>query len=52
MCDRGEDSAEGLEAHGNVQEMGGEEEVVVVAQNGHGGVPYKIQERLVKRERS
>lgn len=26
--------------------MGGEEEVVVVAQNGHGGVPYEVQERL------
>lgn len=40
MCNRGEDGAEGLEAHGDVQQMGGKKEVVVVAQNGHGGVPY------------
>lgn len=47
--DRGQDGAEGLEAHGDVQQVGGEEEVVVVAQNGHGGVPNQIQERLVEK---
>lgn len=33
VCDRGEDGAEGLEAHGNVQQMGSEEEIIVVTQN-------------------
>lgn len=37
--DRWKDGAESLEAHGNVQQMGGKEEVVVVTQDGHGGVP-------------
>ena len=37
--DRGKDGAEGLEAHGDVQQVGSKEEIVVVSQNGHGGVP-------------
>lgn len=44
VCDRGEDGAEGFEPHGDVQQMSSKEEVVVVAQDGHGGVPHQIQE--------
>lgn len=40
MCDGGEDGAEGLEPHGDVQQVSSEEEVVVVTQDGHGGVPH------------
>lgn len=46
MSDRRQDSAEGLEAHGDVQQMGSKEEVVEVSENGHGGVPDQIQEVL------
>lgn len=52
MRDRGEDGAEGLEPHGDVQEMSGKEEVVVVAQDGHGGVPHQVEERLVKKQKN
>lgn len=44
--DRRQDGAEGLEAHGDVQQMSSEEEVVEVSKNGHGGVPDQIQEVL------
>ena len=44
--DRGQNGAEGLDAHGDVQEMNGEEEVVEVAQDGHDGVPDQIEEGL------
>lgn len=40
---RGQDGSQGLEAHGNVQEVGCKEEVVVVSQDGHGHVPGQIQ---------
>lgn len=46
VCDRGEDGAKGLEAHGDVQQVGRKEEVVEVSKNGHGGVPDQIQEVL------
>lgn len=46
VCDRRQDGAERLEAHGDVQQMGGKEEVVEVAKNGHDGVPDQIQEVL------
>ena len=38
----GQDGPQGLDAHGDVQQVGGEEEVVVVTQNGHDGVPDQI----------
>lgn len=46
VSDGGQDGAEGLETHGDVQQMGGKEEVVEVAKNGHDGVPDQIQEVL------
>lgn len=46
MSDRGQDSAERLEAHGDVQQMSSKEEVVEVSKNGHGGVPDQVQEVL------
>lgn len=46
MGDGGQDGAEGLHPHGDVQEVGGEEEVVVVAQEGHGHVPGEVEEGL------
>lgn len=30
VCDRGQDGAQGLDTHGDVQQVAGEEEVVVV----------------------
>lgn len=50
VSDRGQDSTEGLEAHGNVQQMSGEEKVVEVSEDGHGGVPDQIQEVLREKE--
>jgi len=44
--DRGEDGAQGLDAHGDVQQVAGEEEVVVVSQQGHDEVPAQVQEGL------
>lgn len=41
-----QNSPQGLEAHGDVQQMSGEEEVIVMSQNRHGGVPDQIEERL------
>lgn len=49
MSDRRQDSAKGLEAHGDVQQMGSKEEVVEVSKNGHGGVPDQIQKVLQKK---
>lgn len=46
VSDGGQDGPEGLEAHGDVQEMSGEEEVVIVTQDGHGHIPSQVQERL------
>lgn len=51
MCDRGEDGAKGFEAHGDVQQVSGKEEVVVVAEDGHGGVPHQVQEGLAHTQR-
>ena len=44
--DGGEDSAQRLDPHGDVQEVGGKEEVVVVPEEGHHHVPAQVQERL------
>lgn len=46
VSDRGQDGAKGLEAHGDVQQVSSEEEVVEVSENRHGGVPDQIQEVL------
>lgn len=46
VSDRGQDGPEGLEAHGDVQQVSSKEEVIKVAKNGHGGVPDQIQEVL------
>ena len=46
VCDRRQDGAKGLEAHGNVQQVGSEEEVVEMSKNGHNAVPDQIQEVL------
>ena len=46
VCDGGQDGAQRLEAHGDVQQVGSEEEVVVVSQNRHGHVPSQVQEGL------
>lgn len=50
MSDRRQDSAKGLEAHGDVQKMSSKEEVVEVSKDGHGGVPDQIQEVLQERK--
>lgn len=43
---RRQNSPQGLEAHGDVQQMSSKEEVIVMSQNRHGGVPDQIEERL------
>lgn len=43
---RREDGPQGLDAHGNVQQMSGKEEVIVMSQNRHGGVPDQVEVRL------
>ena len=45
--DGGEDGAQGLDAHGDVEQVAGEEEVVVVSQQGHDEVPAQVQEGLL-----
>lgn len=40
--DWGQDGAQRLKAHSNVKQMGSEEEVVVVTQDGHGHVPGQV----------
>lgn len=47
MCDRLQDGTQGLEADGNIQQMGGKEEIVEVAHHGEGKVPEGIEERVV-----
>lgn len=46
VSNRRQDCSQGLEAHGYIQEVSCEEEVVVVSQDGHGHVPGQIQEGL------
>lgn len=46
VSNRRQDRSQGLEAHGYIQEVSCEEEVVVVSQDGHGHVPGQIQEGL------
>lgn len=50
VSDGGEDGAQGFEPHGDVQEMSSKEEIVVVAEDGHGGVPHQIQEGLANKQ--
>lgn len=51
VCDRWQDGAQGFEAHGDVKQMGSKEEVIVVAKDGHGGVPHQVEEWLVRKQR-
>lgn len=46
MGDRGEDGTQRLDPHGDVQEVGSKEEVVVVPEEGHHHVPAQVQEGL------
>lgn len=46
VSDRWQDGAKRLEAHGDVQQVSSEEEVIEVSKNGHGGVPDQVQEGL------
>lgn len=48
---RGQDGSQGLEAHGNIQQVSSKEKVVVMAQNRHGGVPDQVEERLHQKQR-
>lgn len=43
---RRQNGAQGFHAHGDVQQMGGEEEVVVMSQQRHEHVPDQVQEGL------
>ena len=45
--DGGQDGAQCLDAHGDVQQVAGEEEVVVVSQQGHDEVPAQVKEGLL-----
>ena len=49
---RGQDGAQGLEAHGDVQQVSSKEEIVVVSQDGHGRIPHQVQERLHQNNQS
>lgn len=49
--DRREDGAERFESHGDVQQVRSEEEVVVVSQDGHGGVPHQVEEGLARKHK-
>ena len=44
--DRGQDGAQRLDAHGDIQQVSSEEEVVVVSQQGRQHVPAQVQEGL------
>lgn len=46
MSYRWQDRPQGLKAHCNIQQMSSKEEVVVVAQDGHGCVPGKVEKGL------
>lgn len=50
VSDRWQNSPQRLEAHCNVQQMSGEEEVVVVAQDGHGCIPGKVEKGLWRKD--
>lgn len=47
MCDRLQDSPQSLKAHGDVQQMRGEEEVVKVAHHREAEVPQRVEEGVV-----
>lgn len=44
----GQNSAQGFNTHGDIQQMAGKEEIVVVAEQGHNRIPDQVQERLRK----
>lgn len=45
---RGQNGAQGFNTHGDIQQMAGIEEIVVVAEQGHNRIPDQVQERLRK----
>lgn len=49
---RREDGPQGLEAHGNVQQMSSKEEVIVMSQDRHSGVPDQVEERLEMKDKT
>lgn len=49
---RREDGPQGLEAHRYVQQMSGKEEVIVMPQNRHGGVPDQVEVRLEMKDKT
>lgn len=49
---RGQDGAQGFDAHGDVQQVTGVEEVVKVAEQRHDCIPNQIQERLRAKQKS
>lgn len=50
--DRRQNGAQRFDAHGNVQEMSGEEEVVVMSENRHQQIPNQIEESLRRQSRA
>lgn len=46
MGDRGQDGAQSFDPHGDIQQVAGEEEVVVMSQQGHNRVPTEVEESL------
>ena len=46
--DGGEDGTQCFHTHGDVQQVTGKEEVVVVAQQGHDHVPHQVEKGLGK----
>jgi len=48
VCDWGQDSAKSLDTHGDIQQVTGEEEVVVMSKQRHHRVPTEIKESLWK----
>lgn len=52
VSDRRQNGAQRFDAHGNVQEMSGEEEVVVMSENRHQQIPNQVEESLRRRSRA
>jgi len=49
---RRQDGPQGLKAHRNVQQMSSKEEVIVMPQNRHGGVPDQVEVRLEMKDKT
>lgn len=50
VCDGRQDGTQRLKAHSHVQEVSGEEEIIVMAENWEQHVPGEIEERLSKKK--